>query len=83
MSAKCPKCGYQPPRGRPKKLSNLKVRKLRDKGKSLAEIASLLSVTRGAVQASLKRTESCKCRDREGDTASCKLHKFNFYKAYT
>lgn len=53
---KCPKCGYQPLRGRPKKLDDEKVNKLYKRKKSLQEIADLFGVTRGAVQASLKRT---------------------------
>ena len=52
---KCPQCGYQPPRGAPKKLDDAKVKKLRAKGLSLREIAAKLGVTHGAVQASLKR----------------------------
>jgi IS30 family transposase len=55
MSPKCPQCGYEPPKGRPQKLDDAKVRKLRKAGKSLAEIAAKFNVTRGAIQASLKR----------------------------
>lgn len=58
MSPKCPNCGYEPPKGRPKKLDDAKVRKLRKQGKSLAEIAAKLGVTRGAVQAALKRAQT-------------------------
>jgi DNA invertase Pin-like site-specific DNA recombinase len=54
---KCPNCGYEPPKGRPKKLDDAKVLKMRAKGKSLAEIAKKFGVTRGAVQAALKRGE--------------------------
>lgn len=54
---KCPNCGYQPPKGRPKKLDDAKVKKLRAKGLSLAQIAETLDVTRGAVQAAIKRIE--------------------------
>jgi len=52
---KCPNCGYEPPRGRPKKLNDKKVKELSRKGLSLAEIAEKFGVTRGAVQAALKR----------------------------
>lgn len=52
---KCPNCGYEPPKGRPKKLDDKKVKALSKKGKSLAEIAAKFKVTRGAVQAALKR----------------------------
>jgi predicted DNA-binding protein YlxM (UPF0122 family) len=52
---KCPNCGYEPERGRPKTLDDKKIRKLRIQGKSLAQIAEKFGVTRGAIQASLKR----------------------------
>lgn len=52
---KCPQCGYQPPKGRPKQLDDAKVKKLRDKGLSLADLAAKFGVTRGAIQAALKR----------------------------
>ena len=55
MSPKCPNCGYQGPVGRPKKLDDKKVKKLKAQGKSLAEIAAKFGVTRGAIQAALKR----------------------------
>ena len=54
---KCPHCGYEPTRGRPKRLDDRMIGKLRKKGQSLSEIAKKLGVTRGAVQASLKRAE--------------------------
>lgn len=52
---KCPKCGYEPPRGRPAKLDVKRVKAERKKGKSLAEIAKKFGVTRGAIQAAIKR----------------------------
>lgn len=52
---KCPNCGYEPPRGRPKELDDKDIKKMKRKGKSLAEIAEKYGVTRGAIQASLKR----------------------------
>jgi predicted DNA-binding protein YlxM (UPF0122 family) len=52
---KCPNCGYEPLLGRPKKLDDRKIKGLKRKGKSLAEIAEKFGVTRGAVQAALKR----------------------------
>jgi transposase len=52
---KCPNCGYEPAKGRPKKLDDKKVKALSKSGKSLADIAKKFGVTRGAVQASLKR----------------------------
>jgi transposase len=55
MSPKCPNCGWEPTKGRPRKLDDAKVRKLREQGKSLAEIAKKFGVTRGAVQAALNR----------------------------
>lgn len=55
MSPKCPNCGYVPPRGRPQKLDDEKVKKLRAKGLSLRAIAAKLGVTEGAIRASLKR----------------------------
>ena len=55
MSPKCPNCGYEPPKGRPKKLDDKKVKAERKKGKSLANLAKQFSVTRGAIQAALKR----------------------------
>ena len=58
MSPKCPNCGYEPPRGAPKKLDDKKVAKLKKDGKSLAEIAENFGVTRGAIQASLKRSKN-------------------------
>jgi len=57
MSPKCPQCGYQPPKGRPKKLKDSHVRFKRERGWSLAKIAKHYDVTRGAIQASLKRAE--------------------------
>lgn len=54
---KCPNCGYEPPRGRPKKLNDAKVRAEYRKTKSLAETAKKFGVTRGAVQAALKRSK--------------------------
>jgi transposase len=53
---KCPNCGHEPTKGRPKKIDDAKVRKMRKAGKSLAEISKKFDVTRGAVQASLNRT---------------------------
>lgn len=55
---KCPKCGYQPPRGRPQKLDDQKVWRLKAKGQSLAQIAEKFGVTRGAIQAALKRAKA-------------------------
>lgn len=58
MSPKCPKCGYIPPRGRPKKLDDKAIKKLYFKeGWSLSAISSQYGVTRGAIQASLKRSK--------------------------
>lgn len=53
----CPKCGYSSAGriGRPKHIDDKRVAKLRAKGKTLAEIAKKLGVTRGAIQASLRR----------------------------
>lgn len=53
--SKCPNCGYEPPRGRPQKLDDKKIKRLKASGKSLSEIAEKFGVTRGAIQASLKR----------------------------
>ncbi len=55
---KCPHCGYEPPIGRPKKIDDRKVKKMHKAGKSLAEIADKMGVTRGAIQAALKRLDS-------------------------
>lgn len=56
---KCPKCGYHPPMGRPKKLDDARVRKEASKqGSSLSTLAYKFGVTRGAIQASLKRSLS-------------------------
>lgn len=52
---KCPNCGYEPPRGRPKTVNDKRILKLRRAGKSLSEIAKVFGVTRGAIQAALKR----------------------------
>lgn len=57
---KCPKCGYSPPKGRPKKLDDTQVAGLYGRGLSLREIAVRLGVTHGAVQASLKRGKNGK-----------------------
>ena len=54
---KCLKCGYEPPKGRPKKLNDKKIKKLTAEGWSLRAIATSLGVTHGAVQASLKRSK--------------------------
>lgn len=61
---KCPLCklskerGYaRVKRGRPKKVDDPSVKRLRNKyGWSLAKIALEFGVTRGAIQASLKRS---------------------------
>ena len=55
MSFKCPNCGYEPPKGRPKGLDDKAVKALKTKGWSLARIAAKFGVTRGAIQAALKR----------------------------
>lgn len=52
---KCPKCGFAPTIGRPKKIDDDAVMKMRKKKMSLAQIADQLGVTRGAVQAAIKR----------------------------
>lgn len=57
MSPRCPQCGYEPAKGRPKKLNDAAIKKLKAKGKSLADIAEKYGVTRGAIQAALKRTK--------------------------
>lgn len=64
MSPKCPNCGYEPPKGRPKKLDDKRIRAVRNEGASLSEIARAFEVTRGAIQASLKRTARKKVRAR-------------------
>ncbi len=55
MSPKCPQCGYQPPKGRPKELDDAKVKKLVKQGLSNREIARQLEVSEGAVRLSRKR----------------------------
>lgn len=62
---KCPKCGKygfkaknKKRTGRPKKINDQEVKCLHDRGKSLSEIARKFSVTRGAIQASLKRIQN-------------------------
>ena len=57
MSPKCPQCGYEPPRGRPRTLDVEKARKLRAKGLSLRAVAEKMGVTEGAIRAALKRKE--------------------------
>lgn len=42
-------------KGRPKKLDEVKIMKLRLAGKSLAEIADKFGVTRGAIQSVIRR----------------------------
>lgn len=57
---KCPHCGKEIPKrppGRPQVLNDAKVIKMRKAGKSLAEIAANFKVTRGAIQAALKRSQ--------------------------
>ena len=54
MSPKCPQCGYEPPKGRPKKLDDAKVKKLAKKLGNRGA-ARELGVTEGAVRAALKR----------------------------
>ena len=57
MSPKCPQCGYSPPMGRPKKLDDKKIAKLRKQGLGVREIGRKLGVTHGAIRASLARTQ--------------------------
>jgi predicted DNA-binding protein YlxM (UPF0122 family) len=52
---KCPKCSYQPTKGRPKRLDDKKIKALAKTGWSLQALATTFNVTRGAIQASLKR----------------------------
>lgn len=47
--------GYKPEMGRPKRLDDSEVKRLKKSGHSLAKIADKFGVTRGAVQAALKR----------------------------
>jgi transposase len=54
---KCPNCGYQPPRGAPRKLDPERAAKLRAKGLTYRAIAEKLGVTEGAVRAALKRSK--------------------------
>lgn len=54
---KCPQCGYEPPKGRPKKLNDAKVKKLSAKGLSVRKIAETLGVSKGAVQGALGRIQ--------------------------
>ena len=54
---KCPQCGYQPKRGRPKKLPDKQIRNLVNKKYSLAEIAEIYGVTKGAIWSSLQRSK--------------------------
>lgn len=66
MSSPCPKCGHVNNqcvqcghvrrRGAIQKLNDKKVRSLRNKGLSLAELAEKFEVTRGGIQASLRRS---------------------------
>lgn len=53
----CPKCGYAPPRGRPKKLDDERILKLHAGGMRLNEIAKLFNVTSPAILAAIKRTK--------------------------
>ncbi len=54
---KCPNCGHTPTLGRPKRLDDKKVFKLAAAGLSLSDLAAKFKVTRGAIQASLKRAK--------------------------
>ncbi len=51
------RCTLMPSRGRPKRVDDEMVENFRLKGRSLAWIAEKFGVTRGAIQASLKRTQ--------------------------
>ena len=57
----CPTCnkpGYEPPkRGRPQRLDETKMRKLKAKGLSNRAIAAQLEVSEGAIRAALKRAK--------------------------
>jgi predicted DNA-binding protein YlxM (UPF0122 family) len=54
---KCPKCGYSPTLGRPKKLNDKKIKALAKEGWSLQALATTFHVTRGAIQAAIKRAK--------------------------
>lgn len=56
----CQKCGYSPPMGRPKKLNDKKIYKLALTGWSLTALATQFEVTRGAIQAAIKRAKKIK-----------------------
>lgn len=56
---KCPHCNPTP-RGRPKKLDDQEVKKLKKKGLGIREIGRKLGVTHGAVRASLSRSTKVK-----------------------
>jgi len=58
---KCPKCGYAPKLGRPKKLNDKKIYKLALTGWSLQALATQFEVTRGAIQAAIKRAKAQSC----------------------
>jgi len=45
----------QMPIGRPRKVDDAKIKRLRADGATLGDLANLFGVTRGAIQASLKR----------------------------
>lgn len=54
----CGKPGYVPPaKGRPKKTNDAAILAAKKRGRSLAQIADRYGITRGAVQAALKRAK--------------------------
>ena len=52
---KCPKCGFQPKLGRPRKIEREDVLTLRKKGYSLRAIAKLIGVSVSTVCVALRR----------------------------
>jgi hypothetical protein len=52
---KCPQCGYQPPRGRPREIDEKRVIALANQKMSLRGIAKEMGITHSSVRTVLKR----------------------------
>jgi hypothetical protein len=67
---KCPKCGYEPPMGRPKEINETELWNLKRQGKSLRAIAQKMGFSHGAIKAAIDR-HFCVAEYLNGECVDC------------